>query len=210
MKGTFVISCCLSLSLLTFGGRVSVSFPAERQRLPSVSETYLMGAVDAGRDELLFVNGVTTDVYRTGAFVTMVPVVAGTNVVTLVHGRERLVRSFFVQSPPRNTSSAERWEPIVADDDPRLGEEGAWRTTGELFANRVRSQPDAGDSLYFLPTGFVLRGAPLKDLPWVQVWLEGRRGYLPKSCVSVRPAVKLPPKNLIAPDPMIGFADHPP
>ena len=55
-------------------GAITVAFPAERQKLQAEKETYLIGATVPGRTEFLYVNGVTTDVYRTGAFLAMVPV----------------------------------------------------------------------------------------------------------------------------------------
>ena len=68
-------------------GEIVVTFPAERQRLPAIEETYLIGATTPGRTEMLYVNGVTTDVYRTGAFLAMVPVKPGTNTLTVFQAR---------------------------------------------------------------------------------------------------------------------------
>ncbi|MGN0852925.1 MAG: N-acetylmuramoyl-L-alanine amidase [Kiritimatiellia bacterium] len=198
-----LVACALAAQ-----GGIRVSFPAERQRLPAVTNTYVIGAVDAGRTELLYVNGVTTDVYRTGAFIAMVPVTPGTNTLTLFRGRERLVRTFVVAAAPAVPGKAA--SPIVADDDPRLGEPGTWKTTGSLFANRVRSEPDGSDSLFFLPRGFALRGAEVKDSPWLAVWLENRRGYLPRKSMARMPSLKLPPKGLMAPDILSGFSERPP
>lgn len=192
----------------TASGGIRVTFPAERQRLPAVRETYVIGAVDPGRTEWLYVNGVTTDVYRTGAFLAMVPVKSGTNTLTVFRGREKLVRTFVVASPP--AAPARRPEPILSDDDPRLGAPGAWQTVGTLFTNRVRSGIDDGDTLHHLPPDFLLRGAEVEGTAWVAVWLEGRRGYLPKAAVRPRPGVPVPSKGLIAPDPARGFPDHPP
>ena len=191
---------------------IRVTFPAERQRLPAVTETYVMGAVAPGRTELLYVNGVTTDVHRTGAFIQMVPVKPGVNKLVVCRGGFRTVRTFTVAEPvPPSPPKAEK--PIENDDDPRLGEPGVWKTRGRLFANRVRSGIDGGESLFYLPQDFELRGAEVQGTTWVAVWLENRRGYLPKSTL-VRlpsdPARKLPPKGLIAPDLMGGFPEKPP
>lgn len=192
---------------------IRVAFPAERQKLPSVEQTYVIGSVDPGRTELLYVNGVTTDVYRTGAFLSMVSVEPGTNTLTFVRGRDRLVRTFVVADPPKARSPlAARVppKPIESDDDPRLGAERAWRTTGSLFMNRVREAPDAGDTLFFLPKDFVLRGAAVAGTRWVAVWLEGRRGFLPKKVLAAHPMKTPPSKALVAPDICAGFADRPP
>ena len=210
MKHSILFLTAFAAGLAFGGSAIRVTFPAERQRLPNVSETYLMGAVEPGRTEFLYVNGVTTDVHRTGAFITMVPVVPGTNEVTLFRGRDRLVRKFIVAEPAKPAPPPRPWTPIVSADDPRLGEEGAWRTTGTLFANRVREQPDGGDNLHYLPTGFVLRGAEVKGTSWVAVWLENRIGYLPKARLERRPAMALPSRGLMAPDPLQGFPDRPP
>ena len=189
-------------------GAITVAFPAERQRLPDVEECYLIGATDPGRTELLYVNGVTTDVYRTGAFLAMVPVKPGTNVVTIFQGRDKLVRSFVVAAP--SAKEIPMPEPILSDDDPRLGPPAAWQTTGTLFANRVRSEIDGGDTLYYLPTAFCVRGAEVKGQSWIAVWLEGRRGFLPRQTMRRCISGAVPSKRLIAPDPTVGFPDAPP
>ena len=189
-------------------GAITVAFPAERQRLPAVEECYLIGATDPGRTELLYVNGVTTDVYRTGAFLAMVPVKPGTNVVTIFQGRDKLVRSFVVAAP--SAKEIPKPEPILSDDDPRLGPPAAWQTTGTLFANRVRSEIDGGDTLYYLPTAFCVRGAEVKGQSWIAVWLEGRRGFLPRQTMRRCISGAVPSKRLIAPDPTVGFPDAPP
>lgn len=200
----------LSAGAVARGEEISVAFPAEGQRLPFVEQAYVIGAVAPGRTEQLYVNGVTTSVYRTGAFVQMVPVEPGTNTLTLCRAGERLVRRFVV-APQSAVSSAAPPEPILSDDDPRLGPQLGWKTIGGLFSNRVRSAPDAGDSLFFLPRGFALRGAQVRGTAWVAVWLENVRGYLPcKSLARLPDDVRVPPKGLIAPDPAVGFADHPP
>ena len=189
-------------------GAITVAFPAERQRLPAVEECYLIGATDPGRTELLYVNGVTTDVYRTGAFLAMVPVKPGTNVVTIFQGRDKLVRSFVVAAP--SAKEIPKPEPILSDDDSRLGPPAAWQTTGTLFANRVRSEIDGGDTLYYLPTAFCVRGAEVKGQSWIAVWLEGRRGFLPRQTMRRCISGAVPSKRLIAPDPTVGFPDAPP
>ena len=203
-----IASALAFLDALSACGGITVAFPAERQRLPAVQETYVIGAVDPGRTEWLYVNGVTTDVYRTGAFLAMVPVKPGTNTLTVFRGREKMVRTFIVASAADD--AARRIDPVLSDDDPRIGAPSAWQTTGTLFTNRVRSEIDGGDTLHHLPEGFVLRGAEVKGTSWIVVWLEGRRGYLPKQVVRVRPGRAVPSKGLIAPDPARGFPDRPP
>ena len=187
---------------------IGVAFPAERQRLPAVEETYVIGATAPGRTEFLYVNGVTTDVYRTGAFLAMVPVKPGTNTLTVFQGKDKLVRTFVVAEAP--AQAAKKPDPIESDDDPRIGEQSAWQTTGTLFTNRVRAEIDDGDTIFYLPNGFVLRGAEVKDTQWLAVWLEGRRGYLQRKLARRCPDRQVPSKMTHAPDPAIGFPDKPP
>ena len=56
---------------------LSVAFPGEGQSLPAVERTYVIGAVSVSNAAPLVVNGATTDVWRTGAFLAMVPVKPG-------------------------------------------------------------------------------------------------------------------------------------
>ena len=92
-----------------------------------------------------------------------------------------------------------------------LGEAGAWKTTGTLFQNRVRASIGGSESLFFLPKGFVLRGAEVEGTDWLAVWLENRLGFLPRRfAVRQGKGVRVPPKGLIAPNPSDGFPDRPP
>ena len=98
----------------------------------------------------------------------------------------------------------------LVTDDPRIGPLAAWQTTGTLFTNRVRAEIDDGDTIFYLPKGFVLRGAEVKDTQWLAVWLEGRRGYLQRKLARRCPDRQVPSKMTPAPDPAIGFPDKPP
>ena len=189
---------------------IRVAFPAERQKLPAVAQTYLIGSVVPGRTETLYVGGVTTAVHRTGAFIQMVPVKPGENRIVLHRGTTRLVRTFTVAAPAAPAAPKEE-KPILSDDDPRLGAPAAWKVTGDcLLANRVRSEIDGGDSFCYLPPGFEFRGAEVKGTSWLAVWVENRRGYLPKARAKRLADAKLPPKGLVVPDPRDGFPLHPP
>lgn len=192
-----------------FSAALSVAFPAEGQKLPAVGRTYVIGAVQAGQQDPVTVNGVTTDVWRTGAFLAMAPVASGTNTLEIVCGSERLVRSFVVAEPPK----AGMWKPfksVKSEDDPRLGKPSAWRTRGTLFMNRVRPRPDDGDALYYLPPQFILRGAEVQGTDWIAVWLDGRVGFLPPTSLVKLPAVPVPSASQPAPDPAAGFPSRPP
>ena len=80
-------------------GAVSIAFPREGERLPGITNVYCIGAVPTNAALPLTVNGVTTDVYRTGAFLAMVPVKAGTNTITAVWGTNAIVRTVTVAPP---------------------------------------------------------------------------------------------------------------
>ncbi len=202
-----LFGAALVAGVLARGETITVAFPAEGQKLPAAEQTYVIGAVAPGRPETLYVNGQTTAVYRTGAFVCMAAVQAGTNTLTLQRGAARLVRNFVVAAPSENAPTP---PPVIASDDsPLLGPVRAWTTTGSLFRNRVRAAIDDGDTLFYLPKGFTLCGAAVKDTGWIAVWLENRRGFLPKRVV-VPSAAPVPPKGLIAPNPADGFPDTPP
>ncbi len=191
------------------GAEIRVTFPAEGQRLPPVAETYVIGAVDENGASTIYVNGLTTSVYRTGAFLRMAPVKPGTNTFIFAAGRDRLVRRFVVD---KATGAAPQKASVVVDSDDSklLARPLAYRTTGSLFHNRVRSAIDAGESTAYLPKGFILRGADVKGTAWVCVWLENTRGFLPKAVLSPERGAPVPPKGLLAPDPAANFPDHPP
>jgi N-acetylmuramoyl-L-alanine amidase len=59
---------------------LTIAFPRAGQRLPYVERCYMIGAVEPGPTGIV-VRGESVAVYRTGAWATMVDVVAGTNVV---------------------------------------------------------------------------------------------------------------------------------
>ncbi len=203
-----LVALCVAWPLVA-AADIRVAFPAERQKLPFVEQTYLIGAIDRNGAETVYVNGLTTGVYRTGAFLQMVPTKPGTNTVVVAAGRDRLVRRFVVaeQAKPATVQP-----PVVveSDDSELLLKPSAWTTTGTLFANRVRVGIDAGETRYFLPKGFTLRGAEVKGTSWVCVWLENARGFMPKSVLAPNHEASVPPKGLLAPDPAPTFPDHPP
>ena len=189
---------------------LSVAFPAEGQKIPAAERTYVIGAVAAScTNTPLIVNGATTDVWRTGAFLAMVPVTPGTNTLHLTCGKQRLARRFVVAEPPK-PGSWKPFKPVMSDDDPRLGKPVAWRTRGTLFMNRVRPVPDDGDALYYLPPQFTLRGAEVKGTDWIAVWIDGKIGFLPPASLVKTPLVPVPSADQPAPDPTACFPSEPP
>ena len=189
---------------------LSVAFPAEGQKLPAAERTYVIGAVAADRvHEPLVVNGATTDVWRTGAFLAMVPVTPGTNTLNVTCGNEKITRRFVVAEPPK-PGTWKPFKPITSDDDPRLGKPVAWRTRGTLFMNRVRPVPDDGDTLHYLPPQFAVRGAEVKGTDWIAVWIGGKIGFMSPATLVKTPRVPVPPADQPAPDPAAGFPSAPP
>ena len=188
---------------------LSVAFPGEGQSLPAVERTYVIGAVSVSNAAPLVVNGATTDVWRTGAFLAMVQVKPGTNTLNVTCGKASLERRFVVAEPPK-PGTWKPFKPITSAKDPRLGKPAAWRTRGTLFTNRVRPVPDDGDTLHYLPPQFTVRGAEVKGTDWIAVWIGGKIGFLPPASLVKTPAVPVPPANKPAPDPTACFPSDPP
>lgn len=78
---------------------VTIAFPAPRAKLPYLTTCYMTGAVDRGVTNLT-VQGRAVDVYRTGAFVTMLDLVEGTNTVPVTAGGATSNHVFFVAAKP--------------------------------------------------------------------------------------------------------------
>ena len=188
---------------------LSVAFPGEGQSLPAVERTYVIGTASVSNAAPLVVNGATTDVWRTGAFLAMVQVKPGTNTLNVTCGKASLERRFVVAEPPK-PGSWKPFKPITSAKDPRLGKPAAWRTRGTLFTNRVRPVPDDGDTLHYLPPQFTVRGAEVKGTDWIAVWIGGKIGFLPPASLVKTPAVPVPPANKPAPDPTACFPSDPP
>ena len=85
---------------------LAIAFPRPGERLPGITSVYCIGAVPTGIVQTLTINGATTDVYRTGAFLAMVPVTRGTNVLTAVWGTNVLTRTVVVASPEQSAAAA--------------------------------------------------------------------------------------------------------
>ena len=188
---------------------LSVAFPGEGQSLPAVERTYVIGTASVSNAAPLVVNGATTDVWRTGAFLAMVQVKPGTNTLNVTCGKASLERRFVVAEPPK-PGTWKPFKPITSAKDPRLGKLAAWRTRGTLFTNRVRPVPDDGDTLHYLPPQFTVRGAEVKGTDWIAVWIGGKIGFLPPASLVKTPAVPVPPANKPAPDPTACFPSDPP
>ena len=84
---------------------LAITFPGEGARLPGITNVYCIGAVPTNVSATLTLNGVTTEVYRTGAFIAMVPVKEGTNTITAAWGTNSLVRTVVV-APQQSVAAA--------------------------------------------------------------------------------------------------------
>ena len=78
---------------------VTVAFPANGAKLPYVDKCYMIGAVGRGVTNLT-VQGRSVDIYRTGAWATMVDLSEGTNTVDIVAGETATNLTVFVASRP--------------------------------------------------------------------------------------------------------------
>ena len=97
---------------------ITIAFPRPGARLPGITNVYCIGAVPTGVVQTLTINGATTDVYRTGAFLAMVPVTTGTNVLTAAWGTNVLTRTVVVATPepPATTVSGSVTHPASTHD----------------------------------------------------------------------------------------------
>lgn len=89
---------------------VTIAFPAPKARLPYLTTCYMSGAVGRGVTNLT-VQGKAVDVYRTGAWVTMLDLVEGTNTVAVAAGGETTNHVFYVAArpaPPSGPASTNR------------------------------------------------------------------------------------------------------
>ena len=94
---------------------VAVAFPREGQRLPALDRVYVIGAATRGVTNVV-VAGERVDLFRTGAWATVVPLVAGsTNVIPVVwSGREEGATSLTVRvaaKPAPTAASAAKPKP---------------------------------------------------------------------------------------------------
>ncbi|MBR0198186.1 MAG: N-acetylmuramoyl-L-alanine amidase [Kiritimatiellae bacterium] len=76
-----------------------ISFPAPNAALPYIEKSYMIGAVDRGIEKIT-VQGKEVEVYRTGAWATMVDVGEGTNTVSITVGDFTTNHTFKVAAKP--------------------------------------------------------------------------------------------------------------
>lgn len=114
---------------MTFGlpivAAVAIAFPGEGARLPHLDRCYVIGSVPKGV-KTVTVGTNEVEVYRTGAWSTMVAVVPGTNVVKAVTGDESAEVTFTVAPPPPppppkvETPGSAQAQPAAVERYPKL------------------------------------------------------------------------------------------
>ena len=112
---------------------LSIAYPYPNARLPGITNLCCLGAVD-GTNGLLMVNGAAVPIHRTGAFLTMVPVTAGSNTITAVWGTNVLVRSVVVAPSEIVKPSGSRPDRIVHPMPPRDPYKDLGIPTNAVFA----------------------------------------------------------------------------
>lgn len=88
------------MSILPLAVAMTISFPAANQKLPFVEKAYMIGAVPRGATNVV-VQGKSVDVYRTGAWATLVDVVEGTNTIEVSCGDFATNHVFSVERRPK-------------------------------------------------------------------------------------------------------------
>lgn len=88
------------MSILSLAAAVTIAFPAANQKLPFVEKAYMIGAVPRGTSAIV-VQGKPVEVYRTGAWATMVDVAEGTNTVDVTFGDFTTNHVFSVEARPK-------------------------------------------------------------------------------------------------------------
>lgn len=113
------------MSMLSIAAAVTIAFPAANQKLPFVEKAYMIGAVPRGTATVR-VQGRDVEVYRTGAWATMVDVVEGTNTVEVSFAGASTNHVFCVENKPKprppstNAVPEKVWEKLeYCGDNPR-------------------------------------------------------------------------------------------
>ena len=118
---------------------MTIAFPGAGQKLPPVKRAYMIGAAPQGVTNVT-VQGRAVDVYRTGAWATMVDVVEGTNTIAVTAGSETSNHVFRVQkfplpapatTPPKPPAPPKVWEKLeYCGDEPKPHPNG--KAKGEI------------------------------------------------------------------------------
>lgn len=124
------------MNIVSLAAAVTIAFPAANQKLPYVEKAYMIGAVPRGTASVV-VQGREVEVYRTGAWATMVDVVEGSNTVAVAYGDFTTNHVFSVERKPKPRPPSvapppvKKWEKLeYCADDPKPHPAG--KTPGEI------------------------------------------------------------------------------
>lgn len=145
---------------------VTIVYPREGQVLPSLDSQFVLGqALGATRLEI---NGVSTKLYDSGAFLGWIAVAPGRFVIRVEAHNERgsatSERTIEIGRPARTTSP----ESLQVQTDLRLPAEELWLWPGDLL--EVQCRTSAGAELTFSIPG-VAEHVPMMELPPQEQWL---------------------------------------
>ncbi len=158
---------------------VSVAFPASGARLPRLDSCYMIGSVPRGVTNLV-VQARPVDIYRTGAWVTMLDLSEGTNTIEILENG-RLTNHWFIVSaaPPPRPASTHTPPPRVHEKLPYASDVPVPHPSGKTPAETVIwIDPGHGgaDPGTLSPHGFPEKDANLRVAREVRRALE-TQGY---------------------------------
>jgi len=182
-------SFAFALSLAALAARgdslPSIAFPAAGQRLPNVERAYMIGSVPRGATNIV-VQGRNVEVYRTGAWATMVDVAEGTNTVEVAFGGLATNHVFHVAFKPAPAATGGNAGPAAAPQPPKewkkldyCGDEPKPHPAGRQPSEvTIVIDPGHGgsDTGAVSPHGLYEKNANLLQASAVRAELE-RRGY---------------------------------
>ena len=146
------LAMCASAAVSAEG--LSIAFPGEGARLPGITNVYCIGAVPTNVSAALTLNGITTDVYRTGAFLAMLQVKEGTNSIVAAWGTNRLVRTVVVASRPSAAAAlAARLGQVVHPPSPHDPYKDLGIPTNAVFAPSPPRGRKPGDVFIMVDAG---------------------------------------------------------
>ena len=167
------------MSALSLAAAVAIAFPSANQRLPFVERAYMIGSVPRGTASVV-VQGREVEVYRTGAWATLVDVAEGTNTITVAAGDFSTNHVFVVgaRPKPRPPSAApapeKKWEKLeYCGDVPKPHPSGK---TPQEIAVVIDPGHGGGDTGAVSPHGLFEKNANLLQAEALRAELAAR-GY---------------------------------
>ncbi len=134
---------------------VTIAFPPAGSTLAGGAQTFVIGRV-IPPDAPIEINGITVTPYRTGSFLTMVPVTAGKNILRIQAGGAPGEHHFFLPPAAANLRTAPKIKPLFPAHPSGV-------QTGLSF--KVQCQAPAGQELQALVGERLLVLQPERDNP---------------------------------------------